>query len=158
MISWIATLSWWINDSNTRIRISTKEVKANTQQVLAGLAQMGKPLRLHRPSRVASCLPDFVYRKVWLIPESRLSGWVVYPLRNSKRSFWANAKASTSSSSTNVLCLLFYVFKLDYVFMRDLYLSWRINDSNTRIRISYRLYSFIEESTTKNARIRFSTK
>ena len=25
------------------------------------------------PSRVASCLPDFVYRTVWLIPESRLA-------------------------------------------------------------------------------------
>ena len=102
--------SWRINDSNARIRISTKEVKVNTQQMLSGSARKGKPLRLHRPSRVASYLPDFVYGTVWLIPESRLAGWVVYPCRNSKRSFWLNAKATTSSSSSNVLCLLFYVF------------------------------------------------
>ena len=93
-------LSWSINDSNSRIRISTKEVKANTQQVLAVSDLTGKPLRLHIPSLVASCLPDFVYRTVWLIPESRLAGWVVYPRRNRKRSFWANAKAPTASSST----------------------------------------------------------
>ena len=80
-----------------RIRISAKEVKVNTQRVLAVSALTGKPLRLHRPSRVASCLPDFVYQTVWLIPESRLGGWVVYPCRNSKRAFWANAKAPTSS-------------------------------------------------------------
>ena len=85
-----------------RIRISTREVKVNTQQVLAVSDRTGKPLRLHRPIRVASCLPDFVYRTVWLIPESRLVDWAVYPCRNSKRSFWANAKAPTSSSSINV--------------------------------------------------------
>ena len=33
-------------------------------------ALTGKPLRLHRPSRVASCLSDFIYWTVWLIPES----------------------------------------------------------------------------------------
>ena len=58
----------------SRIRISTGEVKVNTQQVLAVSALTEKPLRLHRPSRVASCLPYFVYRTVWLIPESRLAG------------------------------------------------------------------------------------
>ena len=52
-----------------RIRISTKEVKVNTQQVLAVSDLTGKPLRLHRPSRVISCLMDFVYCTVWLIPE-----------------------------------------------------------------------------------------
>ena len=56
-----------------RIRISTKEVKVNTQQVLAVSALTGKPLQLHIPIQVASCLPDFVYRKVWLIPDSRLA-------------------------------------------------------------------------------------
>ena len=56
-----------------RIRISTKEFNMNTQQVLAVSALTGKPLRLHRPSRVASCLPEFVYRTAWLIPESRLA-------------------------------------------------------------------------------------
>ena len=29
--------------------------------------------RLHIPSRVANCLPDFVYWTVWPIPESRLA-------------------------------------------------------------------------------------
>ena len=51
-----------------RIRISTIEVKANTQQVLAVSALTGKPLRLHRPSRVASCLPD------WL-PDNMADSW-----------------------------------------------------------------------------------
>ena len=87
-----------------------EEVKVNTQQVLAVSARTGKPLRLHRPSRVASCLPDFIYRTVWLIPESRLAGWVVYPRQNSKRSFWANAKAPTSSFYSTFLFLLFCVF------------------------------------------------
>ena len=85
-----------------RIRIITKEFKVNTQQVLDVSDLTGKPLKLHRPSRFASCLPDFVYRTVWLIPESRLADWVVYPRQNSKRSFWANAKVSLSSSSINV--------------------------------------------------------
>ena len=101
---------------NARIRISTKEVKVNTQQVLAVSALTGKPLRLHRPIRVASCLPDFVNRTVWLILELRLAGWVVYPRRKSKRYFWANAKAPTSSLSTNVLCLLFCVFLTGFCF------------------------------------------
>ena len=109
-------MSWRINDSNARIRISTKEVKVNTHQVLAVSAWMGKPLQLHRLSRVASCLLDFVYRTVWLIPDSRLAGWVVYPRQNSKRSFWVNEKAPTSSSSTIVLCLLFCVFKTGFCF------------------------------------------
>ena len=109
-------LYWRINDSNARIRISTKEFKVNTQQVLAGSALTGKPLRLHRPSRVASCLPDFVYRTVWLIPESRLADWVVYPFRNSKWSFWVNAKGSLSSSYSNVLHLLFCVFSTGFCF------------------------------------------
>ena len=48
-----------------RIRIFTIEVKANTQQVLAAPAQTGKPLRLHRPSRVTSYPTDWVpYRMV----------------------------------------------------------------------------------------------
>ena len=85
-----------------RIRISTKEFKVNTQQVLAVSALTGKPLRLHRPIRFASCLLDFVYRTVWLIPESRLAGWVVYPCWNNKWYFWANAKGSLSSLSINV--------------------------------------------------------
>ena len=59
---------------NARIRFSTKEFKVNTQQVLTVSDLTGKPLRLHRPIRVASCLPDFVYQIVWLIPESRLAG------------------------------------------------------------------------------------
>ena len=53
-------LSWRIDDSNARIRISTIEVKANTQQVLAVSALTGNPLQLHRPSRVTSCLLDWV--------------------------------------------------------------------------------------------------
>ena len=105
-------LSWRINDKTARVRISTKEFKVNTHQVLAGSALTGKSLQLHRPIRVASCLPDFVYRTVWLIPESRLAGWVVYPRRNSKRSFWVNAKGSFSSSSSDVLRLLFCVFSI----------------------------------------------
>ena len=124
-------LSWRINNEKPRIRFITKEFKVNTQQVLAGSALTGKPLRLHRPSRVASCLTDFVYRTVWLIPESRLSDWVVYPCRNSKRSFWANAKAPTSSSSTNVLCLLFCGFNWTF-FMRDL----QYNKNGFRYRCS----------------------
>ena len=92
-----------------RIIISTKEVKVNTQQVLAVSDLTGKPLLIHRPSRVASYLPDFVYRTVWLIPESRLEDWAVYPRRNSKRSFWANTKSPTASSSnfrslSTILC------------------------------------------------------
>ena len=37
-----------------------KEFEVNTQQVLAVLALTGKPLRLHRPSRCASCLLEWV--------------------------------------------------------------------------------------------------
>ena len=90
-------LYWRINDSNTRIRISTKEVKANTQQVLAVSDLTCKPVRLHRSSWVASCLPNFVYQTVCLIPDSRLAGWVVYPIQNRKRPFWAMQR---------LLCLL----------------------------------------------------
>ena len=43
-----------------RIRISTIEVTANTQQVLAVTAQTGKLLRLHRPSRVTSWPTEWV--------------------------------------------------------------------------------------------------
>ena len=43
-----------------RIRISRIEFTANTQQMLAVPAQKGKPLRLHRPSRVTSCPTDWV--------------------------------------------------------------------------------------------------
>ena len=109
-------LSWRINDEKSRIRFSTKEFKVKTHQVLAVSALTGKPLQLHRPSRVASCMQDFVYRIVWLIPESRLSDWVVYPRRNRKRSFWVNAKGSLSSLSSNVLCLLFCVFLTGFCF------------------------------------------
>ena len=52
-----------------RIRISTKEFEVNTQQVLAVSALTGKPLRLHRPSRFASCLPDWV-------PDSMADTWI----------------------------------------------------------------------------------
>ena len=41
-----------------RIRISTIEVTANTQQVLDVPAQTDKMLRQHRPSRVTSCPTD----------------------------------------------------------------------------------------------------
>ena len=75
-----------------RIRISTIEVTANTQQVLVILSQTGKPLRLHRPSRVTSCLTDFLYRTLWLISESRLASRAVYPRQNSKWYFWVNTK------------------------------------------------------------------
>ena len=44
----------------SRIRIITIEVTANAQQVLVVSALTGKPLRLHRPIRVTSCLPDWV--------------------------------------------------------------------------------------------------
>ena len=64
-------LSWRIDDSNARIRISTIEVKANTQQVLAVSALTGKPLRLHRPSRVTSCLSDWV-------PDSMVDPWIKF--------------------------------------------------------------------------------
>ena len=43
-----------------RIRIKTKEFEVNTQQVLAISAQMGKPLRLHRPSRFASLIAGLI--------------------------------------------------------------------------------------------------
>ena len=85
-------LSWRINESNARIRISTIEVTANTQQVLAFPDQTGKLLRLHRPSRVTSCPTEFVYRTLWLIPELRLVDRTVYPCQNSSRYFWVNAK------------------------------------------------------------------
>ena len=58
------------------IRISTIEVKANTQQVLAVSDLTGKPLWLHIPSWVASCLPDWVPGSMsdpW-VKVSRLSG------------------------------------------------------------------------------------
>ena len=45
---------------NARIIFSTKLFKVNNQQVLAVSDLTGKPLRLHRPSRFASCLPDWV--------------------------------------------------------------------------------------------------
>ena len=61
--------SWRINDSNAIIRISTIEVKANTQQVLSVSALTGKLLRLHIPNRVTSCLPD------WL-PDSMVDPWI----------------------------------------------------------------------------------
>ena len=77
---------------DARIRICTIEVMANTQQVLAAPAQTGKPLWLHRPSRVTSCPTDFVYRTLWLIPESRLVDRTVYPFRNSSQFFWVNVK------------------------------------------------------------------
>ena len=70
----------------------------------------GKTTATTQTKQIASCLLDFVHRSVWLFPESRLAGWVVYPSQNSKRSFWANAKAPTSSLSSNVLCLPFCVF------------------------------------------------
>ena len=43
-----------------RIRISTIEVKANIQQVLAVSALTGKLLRLHIKIRVTSCLTDWL--------------------------------------------------------------------------------------------------
>ena len=53
-------LSWRIDDSNSRIRISMIEVKANTQQVLDVSSLTGKLLRLHIPSRFTSWLSDWV--------------------------------------------------------------------------------------------------
>ena len=53
----------------TRIRISTKEFKVNTQQVLAVSDLTGNPLQLHRPSRFASCLPNWV-------PDSMADPWI----------------------------------------------------------------------------------
>ena len=123
-------LSWRINDSNAIIRISKKEFKVNTHQVLAVSALTGKPLQLHRPSQVASCLPDFVYRTVWLIPESRLADWVKCPRRNSKRSFWVNAKGSLSSSSSNVLRLLFCVFSTWFWFYEEFVILKTVLDTN----------------------------
>ena len=123
-------LSWRINDSNSRIIISTKEFKVNTQQVLAGSDLTGKPLRQHRPSRVASCLPDFVYRTVWPIPESRLADWFECPRQNSKRSFWMNAKGSLSSSSSGVLRLLFCVLSTGFCFYEGFVIQKTVLDTN----------------------------
>ena len=143
-------LSWRINDSNARIRISTKEVKVNTQQVLAGSALTGKPLRLHRPSRVASCLTDFVYLTVWLITESRLAGWVVYPCRNSKRSFWANAKAPTSSSSSNVFCLLFCVFLTGSCFYEGFVIQQKKDLDTNAVKSVHVEYRFVITRSNNN--------
>ena len=136
-------LSWRINDSNARIRISTKEFKVNTWQVLAGSALTGKLLRLHRPSQVASCLPAFVYRTVWLIPESRLADWVVYPRQNSELSFWANAKGSTSSSSSNVLCRLFCVFLTGFCFYEGFVIQQKTVLDTNAVKCVYVEYLFI---------------
>ena len=54
---------------NYRIGFSTKEFEVNTQKVFAVLALTGKPLRLHRPSRFASCLPDWV-------PDTMADTWI----------------------------------------------------------------------------------
>ena len=53
---------------NARIGFSTKEFEVNTQQVLAASDLTGKPLRLHRPRRFASWLPDWV-------PDSMANTW-----------------------------------------------------------------------------------
>ena len=53
----------------SRIRFITKEFKVNTQKVLDFSALTGKPLQLHRPSRVVSCLPDWV-------PDSMADPWI----------------------------------------------------------------------------------
>ena len=138
-------LSWRINDANTRIRISisTKEFKVNTQQLLAGSALTGKPLQLHRPRRVASCLPKFVYRTVWLIPESKLAGWVVYPRRNSKRSFWANTNGSTSSSSSNVLCVLYCVCLTGFCFYGGFAIQQKMDLDTDALKSVYVEYRFV---------------
>ena len=136
-------LSWRINNSNTRIRIRTKEVKVNTQQVLAVSARTGKPLQLHKPSLVTSCLPDFVYRTVWLIHESRLAGWVVYPCQNSKRSFWVNAKFSTSSSSSNIICLLFCVFLNGFCFYEGFVIQQKTVLDTDTVKSVYVEYRFV---------------
>ena len=142
--------SWRINDSNARIRISTKESNVNTHQVLAGSALTGKPLQLHRPRRVASCMPDFVYRTVWLIPESRLAGWVVYPHQNSKRSFWANAKGSFSSSSSNVLCLLFCVFSTGFCFYEGFVIQQKTVLDTDALESVYVEYCFVITRSNNN--------
>ena len=54
---------------NARIGFSTKEFEVNNQQVLAASAQTGKQLRLHRPIRFASWMPD------WL-PDSMAYTWI----------------------------------------------------------------------------------
>ena len=54
---------------DARIGFSTKEFMVNTQQVLAALAQTGNQLRLHRTSRFASWMPD------WL-PYSMAETWI----------------------------------------------------------------------------------
>ena len=54
---------------NARIGFRTKEFEGNTQQVLADSAQRGKQLRLHRTSRFASLIPD------WL-PDSMADTWI----------------------------------------------------------------------------------
>ena len=46
--------------NNARIGFRTKEFEVNTQQVLAASAQTGKQLLLHRPSRFASLMPDWL--------------------------------------------------------------------------------------------------
>ena len=135
---------------NSRIRFSTKEFKVNTQQVLAVSALTGKPLQLHRLSRVASCLSDFVYRTVWLIPEPRLAGWVVYLRQNSKRSFGVNAKAPTSSSSTVVLCLLFCVFKTGFCFYEGFVIQQKTDLDTDAVKSVYVQYRFVITKRNNN--------
>ena len=46
--------------NNARIGFRRKEFEVNTQQVPAASDQTGKQIRLHRPSRFASLMPDWL--------------------------------------------------------------------------------------------------
>ena len=85
---------------NARIGFSTKEFEVNTQQVLAVLALMGKPLLLQRPSRFASCLPNWV-------PDSMADPWI----KVSRLSWMPSTKQQTVLLDEHKGSFIFLVFQ-----------------------------------------------
>ena len=69
--------------------------------MLAVPDQRAKPLQLHRPSRVASCPTDFVYRTLWqsLSRGSRLNG-LAFPKQLTV--LLSEREGTMASLSTNV--------------------------------------------------------
>ena len=97
--------------NNARIGFRTEEFRCEHPAGARCLGSNGKTTMTAQTKPVRQFDFRTDYQTVWPTPESRLADWVQLPRQNNKRSFWMNRRDSShSSSSSDVLCLLFCVF------------------------------------------------
>ena len=139
------TWTWRINNDLTQNLIQMrKSPVVNTQQGARCFGSNGIRTTTDNQAGLPVWLPELVYRTVWLIPGTRLTGWVNIPTQNNERSFWINKKLLSinnplllGSSSPLINVPQTEVTEYRYQYRSSLSSAWEIcnNKNHFRCRI-----------------------